>query len=191
MSPLLYIIVAAVLWLFPLWSFHGPKARLGGFDQRAWPTGRNLLFTVIDLVRASFGGWLLVRGLAGMPSWPINSVWMAEAWLALALGIALTAQAFYWQTEDYLQAPVVFLIGALTAIVHPTVLLLGMPLAIGAALALRAWSACFVGASFGLIGVGLVVTEQDWRRTALLGAAVNMPVLISMLAGRHLGGARK
>ncbi|MCX6937811.1 MAG: hypothetical protein NTU80_07915 [Verrucomicrobia bacterium] len=191
MSSPLYIVGAVVLWFFPLWAFRAPKSRLGGFDQRDWPTGRNLVFTVVDVLRASVGGWLMARGLVGLPNWPFGVAWMSEAWLALVLGLALTAQAFYWHTEDYLQAPVAFLIGALSAIVHPFVLILGLPLAVGAALAIRAWSACFVGASVGLIAIGMVVTAQDWRRTVLLGAAVNLPVLASMLAGRHLGGARK
>jgi hypothetical protein len=188
MSFYLSIAGAVMLWFFPLWSFRGPKARLGGFDQRGWPAGRGMVLMLADVLRAAVGGWLMARGLTG---WSSGEVWVAEIWLAIALGLALIAQAFYWHTEDYLQAPAAFLIGALSIIVHPLVLFLSLPLAIGAALAIRAWSACFLGASVGLIGIGMVVTAQDWRRTLLLGVAVTLPVLASMLVGRHLGGVRK
>jgi hypothetical protein len=76
-------------------------------------------------------------------------------------------------------------------LVHPLVLIIGLPLAIGSALAIRAWSAGFIGASVGLIGVGLMVQSADWRRALAIGVVANTPVLFSVLFGRHVGTPRK
>ena len=71
------------------------------------------------------------------------------------------------------------------------VMVIGLPLAVGAALAVRAWSAGFIGAGVAVAGVGLMIETQDVRRALLLGVAVNVPVVVSVMAGRHMGGPRK
>jgi ascorbate-specific PTS system EIIC-type component UlaA len=66
-----------------------------------------------------------------------------------------------------------------------------LPVAIGAPLALRAWAGFFFGTAAALIGVGMLIEAQDWRRTLLLGSVVALPVLVSMMVGRHMGAARE
>jgi hypothetical protein len=192
MPPIALFVILLVLWVFPLWIFRDRKSRLGGFDQRTWPSGRNLVLAIADLLRASLGGALLAYVAANLPSGPFASGWGPAIWMACALAVALAANAFSWRDEDYLLAPVVFLLGALPALqLHPLVLLMTIPLAIGGALAVRAWTAGLIGAGLGLIGIGMLVVEQDWRRSLLLGFAVMSPVVLSMLAGRHLATPRK
>jgi len=164
---------------------------LGNFDQRGWPQGRNLVLTVIDLVRAAVGANLLARGFPGLKGPRGAPEWLGEVWLAVALAVALAVQTLSWRDEDHVRAPVAFLLGAMLVLIHPLVLVIGLPLAIGAALAVRAWSAGFLGAGVALAGVGLVIEAQDLRRALLLGAAVNIPVIVSVLAGRHMGAPRK
>lgn len=171
--------------------FRAKEARLGSFDQRAWPTGRNLVLTVIDLVRAAVGSNLMVKGALALPRPAGAPTWLGEVWLAVALSVAVTVQAVSWRDEDHLRAPVAFLLGALLVLVQPVVLVIGLPLAVGAALAVRAWSAGLIGAGVALAGVGMIVESQDWRRTLLLGALINVPVIVCVMMGRHMGAPRK
>lgn len=192
MPPITLFVIALVLWVFPLWIFRDRKSRLGGFDQRSWPSGRNLVLAIADLLRASLGGALLAYSATSLPSGPFEPSWGPAIWMACALAAALSANAFSWRDEDYLLAPVVFLLGAMPALqLHPIVLIMTVPLAIGGALAVRAWTAGLIGAGLGLIGVGMLVEQQDWRRSLLLGFAMMTPVVLSMLAGRHLATPRK
>ncbi|MBC8010367.1 MAG: hypothetical protein H7067_09750 [Burkholderiales bacterium] len=191
MSPLALVIIASVLLLFPLWVFRAPGSRLGAFDQRGWPTGRNLVVTIVDVLRASLGAGVLIKGLLGMAEAGRWTGWRPEIALAVGLGLALLVQTLVWRDEDSVHAPVGFLLGALVALVHPIVLALVLPVAIGAPLALRAWAPCFLGTGVGLIGVGMLIELQDWRRTLLLGVVVTLPVLVSVMAGRHMGAARE
>ena len=191
MESYFLLAAAALLWLFPLWAFHAKDARLGNFDQREWPKGRNLLFAFIDVVRAAVGANFLLRGLDGLPSPAGAPVWIGEVWLMAAFGLALAVQAMSWRDEDHVRAPVEFFLGAVLVMIHPIVLLIGLPLGIGAALAVRAWSAGFIGAGLGLAGVSMLVEASDWRRGLLIGAITNVPVVLSLLAGRHIGAPRK
>lgn len=192
MPPIALFALALVLWVFPVWIFRDRKSRLGGFDQRAWPAGRNLVLAIADLLRASLGGVLLAYAVIGLPSGPFDASWGPSIWMAGALAAALAANAFSWRDEDYLLSPVIFLLGALPALqLHPLVLIMTVPLAIGGGLAVRAWAAGLIGAGLGLIGVGMLIEQQDWRRSLLLGFAVMTPVVLSMLAGRHLATPRK
>lgn len=191
MPPVFLPVVALLIWFFPVWAFRAKNAKLGGFDQRGWPRGRNLVLSVFDAARAWVGADLLMRSLGTLPDWPFPAEWNAQLWLGFVFGAALIVHAFVWHNEDYLMAPIMFVIGALPALVHPHVLLIGLPLGIGAALAIRAWSAGLIGAAVGVAGVGMVVLQQDWKRSLLLGLALTLPVFVSMLAGRHLAAPRK
>ncbi len=191
MPPILLPAVALFVWFFPLWAFRAQNAKLGGFDQRGWPRGRNLVLSVFDAARAWMGADLLMRSLGSIPEWPFPPSWNPQLWVGLAFGAALLVQAFVWRNEDYLMAPIWFVLGALPALVHVHVLLIGLPLGIGAALAIRAWSAGLIGAGVGVAGVGTVVLEQDWKLSLLLGLTLTLPIWASMLAGRHLGAPRK
>ena len=181
----------SILWLFPLWLLRAKGARLGNFDQRGWPQGTNLVLTVVDLIRAAVGAKLMLEGLLGLPVPAGAPDWLGQAWLALALAVALGVQTLSWRDEDHVQAPVAFLLGALLVLVHPMVIVIGLPLAVGAAMAVRAWSAGFIGASVAVAGVGLMIETQDVRRALFLGVAVNVPVVVTVMAGRHMGGPRK
>lgn len=185
------IAIALILLFAPLWALRHKGARLGNFDQRSWPVGRNAALVFADTARASVGAWLLARGLAEAPAWPLRIVWMDDIWLAIGVAVAACVQAFSWRNEDYLMAPVAFWLGGVVALVQPLVLVIALPLGVGGALAFRAWTGFFVGIGVGVAGVGLVVESQDWRRALLLGAASVVFVLIAPLAGRHLGGLRK
>lgn len=185
------VLGGSFLWLFPLWLFHAKGARLGNFDQRSWPQGNNLALTIVDVVRAAVGANLMARGLTGLPVPRGAPEWLGEVWLAAAVAVALAVQTLSWRDEDYVQAPVAFLLGALLVLVHPVVLAIGLLLAVGTALAVRAWSAGFIGAGVGLAGVGLVYTAQDLRRALLLALVVNIPVVVSVMTGRHMGAPRK
>ena len=192
MSPLAFLLLAAPLLFSPLWVWRAKGSKLGGFDQRVWPGGRNLVITLADLVRAGLGSWALLRGVEVLPQIPgAPADWMAHAWVAFVLGVALAVQAGSWRNEDHLHAPMAFLAGSCGVLVHPLVLALMLPLAIGSALAVRAWSACILAAGIGMAAIGLAVEQQDWRRTLFLGLAVNVPVLLAVMAGRHLGSTRK
>lgn len=191
MLSYILVTVGAVLWLFPLWAFRASSARLGNFDQRAWPRGRNLALAAADLVRAAVGANFLARGIPGLPRIEGAPSWMPEVWLALAFAIALGAQALSWRDEDHVRAPTEFFLGAVLVLVHPLVLIIGLPLGVGAAMAVRAWSAGFIGAGVGLAGVSLMVEDADWRRGLLLGATSIVPVVLSVMAGRHIGAPRK
>lgn len=191
MSSYLPVIVALLLWCFPLWSFRARGARLGGFDQRGWPKGRNLWLGVVDLVRAAVGALLMMKGAMNLPVPPGGPAWMGEIWLAVAFGIALAVQTLSWRDEDHARAPWEFSLGAIFVLIHPLVLLIGLPFAVGTALAVRAWSAGFVAAGVGLGGVGLLVHSTDWRRSLFVGAMAIVPVVLSAMAGRHLGTARR
>ncbi len=191
MAFVLSVLGGSILWLFPLWLFRAKGSRLGNFDQRSWPRGRNLALTVVDLIRAAVGAKLMAQGCLGLPRPQGTPDWLGEVWLALALVVALIVQTISWRDEDHVQAPVVFLLGALLVLVHPLVLIIGLPLAVGTALAVRAWSPGFIGAGMAVAGVGLMIESQDVWRAIFLGVAVNTPVVVSVMAGRHMGAARK
>lgn len=192
MPPFAFFCLALTLLLAPLWVWRAKGSRLGGFDHRAWPSGKNLVLNLVDLGRSALGAWALVRGVEFIPPLPeVPAVWATNAWVALAGGLALAVQAGSWRDEDHLHAPMAFLAGLCGVLVHPFVLALMLPLAIGSGLALRAWSASILAAGIGMAAIGLVVEQQDWRRTLLLGMAINFPVLIAVMAGRNLGSARK
>lgn len=189
-SPVL-LAVGLVLWFFPLWIWRAPRSRLGGFDQREWPSGRNLALTVVDALRSAAGAAAVARGVAGALAGRDLPGITGEAALAALFILALGWQALSWRTEDFLHSPVAFLLGALTVLLHPVVLAISLPLALGSAFAVRGWSAYFLGAALGVAGVGAYLPMQDWRRAILVGAAATAPVVASLLAGRHLGGPRR
>lgn len=179
------------LLCFPLWLFRKRGARLSGFDQRTWPKGLNLPLAVLDAVRASVGAWLLIHALPELQRVGQFGRWQDAAYLAGAIALGLLIQTLSWRDEDHVLAPVPFLLGIASAVAHPIVLVIILPLAIGSSLALRAWSPGLVAAGLGFAGVGLAVEQQDWRRAVLVGIVFCFPVLVSVLAGRHLGWPQK
>lgn len=191
MSQKVLIAVGLVLLWFPLWSFRVRGARLSGFDQRTWPKGRNILLSAIDAGRASVGAWVLIRALPGLSHIEPLGRWQESALLAGAVSVGLAIQTLVWRDEDYVFAPAPFLLGLVAAIAHPIVLAIVLPLWIGGSLAVRAWASGFLAAGLGLATVGLAVSQQDWRRSLLVGLAFCVPVLVSVMAGRHLGWPKK
>lgn len=191
MTHTVFIVLGLGLLLFPLWLLRARGSRLAGFDQREWPKGRNLLLFLVDALRSSGAVWLLMQGLPGLKKVPGLGVWQDAAVLGGAIAIGLLVQAFAWRDEDFAFAPVPYMLGLLSIIAHPIVLVIVLPLALGASMALRAWAAGLLACGAGLAAVGLAVTQQDWRVGLLVGVAFFMPVLGSVMAGRHLGWPRK
>ena len=164
---------------------------MSGFDQRAWPRGLALLLAVVDAARASAGAWLLLRGLPGLPPIAALGRWQDPAFVAAAIAVGLLIQTLVWRDEDFVFAPVPYALGLVATLAHPIVLVIVLPLAVGSAMAIRAWAAGLLGLGVGLAAVGLAVTQQDWRVGLLCGTAFCFPVLVSAMAGRHLGWPRK
>lgn len=191
MSSQVLLVLGSVLLAWPLWLFRVRGARLSGFDQRAWPKGRNLLLSVLDAARASVGAWVLMKGLPGLRHIEGLGRWQEAALLGGAVGLGLAIQCLSWWDDDFVFAPVPYLLGVVAAVAHPIVLIIVLPLWIGGALAIRAWAAGFLAAGIGFGGVGLAVTEQDWRRAILIGLTFCVPVVTSVMAGRHLGWPKK
>lgn len=179
------------LLVFPLWAFRAKGARLVGFEQRAWPSGRNLALAMLDAGRASVGASLVLRSVSTLPAMEVLGRWQEPVYIAAAIALGLVSQALAWRDEDYLFAPVSYALGVVAVLAYPVVLVIALPLAVGGALALRAWAAGFLAGGAGLMGAGLAVEQQDWRVSSLLGLAFGTPVLVSVLAGRHLGWARR
>lgn len=192
MSNQVSIALGLVLLCFPLWLLRVRGARLSGFDQRAWPKGRHLLLAVIDAGRASTGAWILMRALSEAPRIDPLGRWSEPALLAGAVAVGLAIQTLAWRDEDFVLAPVPFLLGVIAAVAHPIVLAIVLPLWIGGSLSVRSWASGFLAAGVGLAGVGLAVAQQEnWRLAILVGLAFFVPVLTSVLAGRHLGWPKK
>lgn len=191
MSSSVSVALALFLLWFPLWVLHARTARLAGFDQRAWPAGRNVILAILDALRASVGAWLLMHWLPEVARVAPLGRWQDSAFLAGAVAVGLLIQTLAWCDEDHAFTPVPYMLGLVAAVAHPLVLVIALPLAIGGALALRAWSAGLLAGGLGLAGVGLAVTQQDWRRSLLVGVVCCLPVLVSVMAGRHLGWPRK
>lgn len=191
MSPSLSVVLGVGLLFSPLWLLHGPDARLAAFDQKEWPRGRNLMLVFLDAARAALGAWLLASGMPDLPHMANAPVWAPELALAGVVGVALTIQTLAWRDEDHVQAPVVFLGGLAAVLFDPVVAVLVLPLAVGAALALRAWSGVFLAASLGAVGIGWMLNAQSWGRVIFVGAVLGCPVLVSILAGRHMAWPRK
>lgn len=179
-----------LLWL-PLWLLRKRGARLSGFDQRTWPKGVNLPISVLDAVRASAGTWVLIHVAPDLPKVAGLGRWQEAAFLGAAIAIGLVIQTLAWRDEDFVFTPVPYLLGIVSAVAHPIVLVIALPLAVGSALALRAWAAGLLAGGAGLAAVGLAVTEQDWRRAVFVGVAICFPVLTSVMAGRHMGWPQK
>lgn len=186
------IVVGLILLCFPLWLARVRGARLSGFDQRAWPKGRNLLLAVLDTFRASAAAWILVNVFRELPPNDALGRWFEPALMAGAVAIGLVIQTLAWLDEDYVLAPVPFLVGVLAVVAHPIVLVIVLPLWIGSSLAVRSWASGFIAGGMGVAGVGLAVSQQeDWRLTVLIGLTFFVPVLTSVMAGRHLGWPKK
>ncbi len=185
------IAIGLGLLCFPLWLLRPPLSRLAGFDQRAWPRGRNLVLTIVDVVRASAGAKLLLNGLPGLERVAALGLWQEAAFMAAAILLGLLVQTLVWRDEDFVFAPVPYMLGLVIALAHPIVLVIALPLAVGSGMAIRAWAAGILGGGIGLAVVGLAVTQQDWRMGLLCGVIFCVPVLISALAGRHMGWPRK
>lgn len=179
------------LLVFPLWIFRAKGSRLVGFDQRAWPTGRILALGMLDAARALLGVWLVVQAISTMPEVEALGRWRDAVYIATVIAVGLAVQAFAWRDEDYLLAPVPYALGAAAVVAYPLVLVIAFPLAIGGALALRAWSAGFIAGGAGLLLAGFAVEQQDWHISSLVGLSFGAPVLMSILAGRHLGWAKR
>lgn len=191
MSPQVQLALALFALVFPIWVFRARNVRLAGFEQRAWPAGRNVALAVLDAVRASFGAALAIRVAPDLPRVELLGRWQDPALLAVAVAAGLAVQCLAWRDEDFVFAPVAYVLGVATVAAHPIVLVIVLPLAIGSGLAVRAWAASLLGAGLGLGLVGLAVSQQDWRRAVLLGMAFCFPILLSMVAGRHLGWPRR
>jgi hydrogenase-4 membrane subunit HyfE len=187
----LLVVLGLGLFLLPIWRLHAPDARLAAFDQREWPKGRNLLLALLDLARASGGAWLLAKGMPELPLLSSENEWMPDLVISAIVALGLTVQTFAWTDEDHVQAPVVFVAGVAAVLVAPAVAALVGVLAIGASLALRAWSGVFLAASVGTILIGWLLNVQSPSRVIFLGVALGLPVVLSILAGRHMGWPRK
>ena len=185
------IAIGLGLLCFPLWLLRPRLSRLAGFDQRAWPRGRNLVLAIVDVARASAGVKLLLNGLPGLERIPALGSWQEAAFMAAAVLLGLLVQTLVWRDEDFVFAPVPYMLGLVIALAHPIVLVIALPLAVGSGMAIRAWAAGILGSGIGLAVVGLAVTQQDWRMGLLCGVVFCVPVLISALAGRHMGWPRK
>lgn len=191
MTHSVLIVSGLGLLCFPLWLLRPRGIGLSGFDQRGWPRGLALLLAVIDVARASAGAWLLLRALPHLPQIAVLGRWQAPAFVAAAVAVGLLVQTLTWRDEDFVFAPVPYALGLVVAIAHPIVLAIILPMAVGSAMAIRAWAAGLLGLGVGLAAVGLAVTQQDWRIGLLCGIAFCFPVLVSAMAGRHLGWPRK
>ena len=187
MTFVLSLLVALLCWFFPLWIFRAPKSRIGNFEQRRWPEGRNLFLLFFDVARAAVGGAMALRALQSSS----GLAWPEVIGLGVAAAVAFCLQSLVWSDEDYLMAPVAFALGAVVALANPWVLLLALPAAIGGAMAFRGWSGGLLAGGVVLAGAGLLVPAQDWRITGFLGMACVAPVLLSVFMGRHLGAIRR
>jgi hypothetical protein len=179
------------LLFVPVWRLRAPDSRLAAFDQREWPTGRNLLLVLLDVGRAAGGAWVLSLGLPELPHFIHHSEWVWQAVLGILVGLGLGVQTLVWYDEDHVQAPLAFLVGVALVLINPVVLLLAGPLAIGVSLALRAWSGIFLTATLGTILIGWLLDMQSWSRVVFVGAVMIIPMVFSVLAGRHMGWPRK
>lgn len=178
--------------MLPVWWLRGRGSRLVGFERRAWPSSaRALVLTVADVLRAALGAGLLLRNLPELARIERLGSWQDPAALALAVAAGLMVQTLAWRDEDFSFAPAFCALGIAAVVAHPIVLAISLPLAIGGALALRAWAGGFLAAGSGLALVGLAVEQQDWRMSLLAGLALCTPVLVSVLAGRHLGAIKQ
>ena len=146
---------------------------------------------MLDAGRASVGAWLVLQAVSTMPAVEALGRWQEAVYIAAAVALGLVAQALAWRDEDYLLAPVTFALGVVAVVAHPVVLAIALPLALGGALAIRAWAAGFLACGAGLLVAGLAVEQQDWRVSSLVGLSFGAPVLVSVLAGRHLGWAKR
>jgi len=191
MSPSFLVVAGVGLLLVPVWRLREPEGRLAAFDQREWPTGRNLGLVLLDGLRAAGGAKVLSIGLPALPHLASHSEWVGQAVLGLIVGLGLVVNTLVWTDDDHVHAPVAFLAGVVAVLVDPVVLLLVAPLAAGVALALRAWSGIFMTATVGLILLGWLLGAQSWSRVVFVGAVMIFPVVISILAGRHMGWPRK
>jgi hypothetical protein len=191
MSPSFLVVVGVGLFCVPLWRLRSPDGRLSGFDQREWPVGRNLFLVVLDLLRAMGGAWSLANGLPELPHFAHHSEWVWQLVLALMVGLGLVISSLVWHDEDHVQAPLPFLAGTMLVLIDSTVLLLVAPLAIGVALALRAWSGVFFTSMIGMMLIGWLLNAQSWSRVIFTGAVIIFPVVLSILMGRHMGWPRK
>jgi hypothetical protein len=175
----------------PLWAFRVANARLAGFDQRGWPKGKHLGLAVVDVVRASVGAFLVASNLGPVVTFRGLTAWKVEIVLAGIVAVGLVIQTLAWRDEDHAFAPVTYVLGLALALVHPVMLLLLVPLSVGAALAVRAWSAGLLATGLGLAVLCIAVEKQDFHRAFLLGPVLCLPVLVSVMAGRHLGWPKK
>jgi hypothetical protein len=187
MSYPLSLFLGLLLFAFPVWILRVKGARIVGFEQRAWPSGRNAALVVLDALRASAGTFLLVQALPQVVRVELLGRWQDAVFLGAAVTAGSLVQLFSWRDEDFAFAPLPFMVGVAAVASHPLVLGISLPLAIGSALAVRAWSPFFLGGGLGIAAVGLVVNEQDWRIGVMIGLAWCFPALSSVMAGLHLG----
>ena len=190
-SSLILVISGGLLLGFPLWAFRVPNARLAGFDQRGWPKGRHLALAFVDIVRAAVGAYLVASNLGPVVTFKGLTAWKIEIVLAAIVAVGLVIQTLAWRDEDHAFAPVTYVLGLALALVHPLMLGLLLPLAVGASLAVRAWSAGMLATGLGLAVLCIAVEKQDFHRAFLLGPVLCLPVLVSVMAGRHLGWPKK
>jgi hypothetical protein len=188
--PITLVFALLLLWA-PLWVLRAKAARLTGFEQRNWPGGRNAALAFADTLRASVGSWLLWQSVPELPRvvYPVGA--QEPLVFGAVLMIGLVVQTLVWRDEDFVFAPVTYALGVVCFVAHPVVLLIILPLAVGSAFAMRAWAAGLLGGGIGLIFVGLLVEQQDWRLAVLTGLSLCATVLLSLLVGRHFGWARR
>jgi len=179
------------LLALPVWFFREHHARLAGYDQRTWPTGRHRFLAIADLARSAAGAYLVMKGVLGLAAeWEIRW-WVAEGAFGLLLLIGLAIQLATWHDEDHLQAPVFYITGCLLILLHPLVLFPALLLGIGSAMASRAWSGGFLAGAVTIGGLAFLFRQQTWSIGVVGAVLCACPALLAMMSGRHLGWLRK
>ncbi len=192
-TPILWFALALPLLFFPIGLVLPKGAKLATFERGDWPLGWIGVVLTVDALRAGMGAWFLLKGARAiehlLPVPPNGD----EVLVGVVLAAAFAVQTLSRRNEDFVLAPGGFVGAAaiFSLIENPVVAGLALVLAVGAAMAVRAWTAFFLGLCVGIVAVGVALMSMERLFPIWLGAACAVPPLVAIMSGRQMALLRR
>lgn len=187
----LWLIVGLALLWFPIGLLVLNTAKLAGYERGSWPDGWPLVVVMLDPLRAAIGAWALLQGIEPLVERIGHGTEGRAVLLGVATAVGVLIQTVSLKDEDFVYSPFAYTAGVLTFFLGPLTAIPAIILGIGSSVAMRVWTAFFVAAGLLSAMLGAALAKGDWLTPVLVGLAVMMPPLVTVMMGRHMGFPRR
>ncbi len=190
MFNLWFIVGLALLW-FPVGLLLCKTAKLAGYERGSWPGGWPLVVVMLDPLRAAIGAWALLQGIEPLVELIGHGADGRAVLLGVATAVGVVIQTVSCKDEDFVYSPFAYTAGVLTFFLGPLTAIPAIILGIGSTVAMRVWTAFFMAAGLLSAILGAALAKGDWLTPLLVGLAVMLPPLVTVMLGRHMGFPRR